>query len=63
MYAPSNTADRVMRLNPATGEIVEYLMPTRDFDAKQLVIDPVTGRAVWMANVRNARLIKIEPLD
>ena len=63
VYAPSNTADRVMRLNPATGEIVEYLMPTRDFDAKQLVIDPVTGRAVWMANVRNARLIKIEPLD
>ena len=63
VYAPSNTADRVMRLDPATGEIVEYLMPTRDFDAKQLVIDPVTGRAVWMANVRNARLIKIEPLD
>lgn len=63
VYAPSNTSDRVFRLDSNTGEIVEYLMPTRDFDAKQLVIDPVSQRAVWMANVRNARLIKIEPLD
>ena len=63
VYVPSNTSDRVFRLDTNTGEIVEYLMPTRDFDAKQMVIDPVSRRAVWMANVRNARLIKIEPLD
>jgi len=63
VYVPSNTSDRVFRLDTDTGEIVEYLMPTRDFDAKQMVIDPVSERAVWMANVRNARLIKIEPID
>ena len=60
---PSNTSDRVFRLDTDTGEIVEYLMRTRDFDANQMVIDPVSERAVWMANVRNARLIKIEPID
>ena len=47
----------------ATGEIVIYLMPTRDFDVKTMSIDPVTKGAVWMANTRNARLIKVEPLD
>jgi virginiamycin B lyase len=63
VYSPSSTTDRVYRLDPKTGEIVAYLMPTRDFDVKQMSIDPVSRRAVWMANVRNARLIKIEPLD
>jgi hypothetical protein len=63
VYAPSNTGDRVMRLDPKTGEIVEYLMPTRDFDVKQISIDPVRGRDALMANVRNARIVRIEPLD
>ena len=63
VYVPSNTSDRVFRLDTNSGEIVEYLMPTRDFDAKQVVVDPISERAVWLANVRNARLIKIEPLD
>ena len=63
VYTPSNTADRLCRLDPKTGDIVEYLMPTRDFDTKQLAIDPITQRAVWFANTRNARLVKVEPLD
>jgi streptogramin lyase len=63
VWAPSNSSDRVMRLDPKTGEIVEYLMPTRDFDVKQVSIDPVSKKGALMANVRNARIIKIEPLD
>ena len=63
VYSPSNSSDRVFRLDPKTGELVGYLMPTRDFDAKQLSIDPISKRAVWLANVRNARLVKIEPID
>jgi streptogramin lyase len=63
VYAPSNTSDHLMRVDPKTGEVVEYLMPVRDFDVKQLAIDPVSKNAVWMANVRNARIIKVEPLD
>jgi streptogramin lyase len=63
VYAPSSATDRVFQLNPTTGEVVAFLMPTRDFDTKQMSIDPVNKRAVWLANVRNARIIRIEPLD
>ncbi len=63
VYAPSNTSDRVLRVDPKTGEIVIYLMPVRDFDVKTMTVDPVSKNAVWMANTRNARLVKLEPLD
>jgi streptogramin lyase len=63
VYSPSNTSDRVFQLDPKSGKVVAYLMPTRDFDSKQVSIDPVSKKIVWMANTRNARLIKIEPLD
>lgn len=63
LYAPSNTSDRVFRIDSKTGEIVTYLMPVQDFDTKQMTIDPVSRKAVWLANVRNARVVKIEPLD
>ncbi len=63
VYSPAGAADRVFRLDPGTGEMVAFLMPTKDFDSKQVSIDPLNKTTVWMANVRNARLIKIEPLE
>jgi len=63
VFSPAGAADRVFRLDPKTNEVVGYLMPTQDFDVKQATIDPTDKKTVWMANVRNARLIKIEPLD
>jgi virginiamycin B lyase len=62
-YAPSHSSDRLMRADSRTGEVVVYLMPTQDFDAKQIRIDPVSGTAVLFANKRNARVVKVEPLD
>ena len=56
-------SERVLRLDPETGEVVEYQVPT-DFDSKELIFDPTTDRAVlWMANTRNARFLRVEPLD
>jgi streptogramin lyase len=63
IYSPGGAADRVFQLDPKTGEVVAFLMPTRDFDSKQLSIDPINKKIVWLANVRNARIVKIEPLD
>jgi virginiamycin B lyase len=63
VYAPSNTADRLFRVDSKTGEIVTYLMPVKDFDTKQVTIDPVDKKTVWFANERNARIVKVEPLD
>lgn len=63
VYAPSNMSERVIRLNPKTGEVVEYLMPTQ-FDSKKISVHPRKDRTeIWMANTRNARLVKLEPLD
>jgi streptogramin lyase len=63
IYASSNMSERVLRLDPQTGEVVEYQVPT-DFDSKELIFDPTTDRPVlWMANTRNARFLKVEPLD
>ena len=63
VYSPSNMSERLMRLNPATGEVVEYLMPG-NFDVKKIAYDPTTTRVVmWMANTRNARMLRVEPLD
>jgi streptogramin lyase len=63
VYAPSNMSERLMRLDPRTGEIVEYLIPT-EFDTKKIAHDPTTSNVVlWMANKRTARITKVEPLD
>jgi streptogramin lyase len=63
VYASSNMTESVFRLDPKTGEILEYLMPT-DFDSKKITPDPSTNKTViWMANTRNARVIRLEPLD
>ncbi|MEQ1897103.1 MAG: carboxypeptidase regulatory-like domain-containing protein [Vicinamibacterales bacterium] len=63
VFSPAGAADRVFRLDPATGEVIGYLMPVKDFDVKQVSINPLDKRTVWMANTRNARLIKLEVLD
>jgi len=63
VYATSNMAERLMRLDPKTGEIVEYQMPT-EFDSKKITYDPTTSRVIlWMINTRTARMMKVEPLD
>ncbi len=63
VYAPSNMTERLTRLDPKTGEMVEYLMPT-DFDTKKIAIESRTDKIVlWFANTRNARVTKVEPLD
>jgi virginiamycin B lyase len=63
VYATSNMSERLMRLNPKTGEIVEYQIPT-EFDSKKITYDPTTSRlTLWMVNTRTARMMKVEPLD
>jgi virginiamycin B lyase len=63
VYATSNTAERLIRLDPRTGEQIEYQIPT-DFDSKKIAHDPTTNRStLWMVNTRSARIMKVEPLD
>jgi len=63
VYATSNMSERLIRLDPKTGEIVEYQIPT-EFDSKKITYDPTTSRlTLWMVNTRTARMMKVEPLD
>jgi len=63
VYATSNMSERVLRLDPRTGEVVEYQIPT-DFDSKEIIHDPTTDRpTLWMVSTRNARFVRVEPLD
>ena len=63
VYASSNMSERLARLDPRTGEVIEYQMPT-DFDSKKIAHDPTTdGSTLWMSNTRNARVVRVEPLD
>ena len=56
-------SERLLRLDPRTGEVIEYQIPT-EFDAKKIVYDPTTNDVVlWMSNMRTARITKVEPLD
>jgi len=63
VYATSNMAERLLRLDPKTGEIIEYQVPT-EFDSKKIAYDSTTSRTtLWMVNTRTARIMKVEPLD
>ena len=63
VYATSNTAERLIRLDPKSGEMIDNQIPT-DFDSKKIAHDPTTGRStLWMVNTRSARIMKVEPLD
>ena len=63
VWAPSNMSDRMFRLNPESGEMIEYLMPS-EIDVKEIEFDPTSdGVAALMSNMRAARVIRIEPLD
>jgi streptogramin lyase len=63
VYAASNMREAVLRLDPRTGEMLEYLMPTQ-FDSKKIAVHPAKDRTeIWMSNKRNAQIVKLEPLD
>jgi streptogramin lyase len=56
-------SERLLRLDPETGDVIEYQMPT-EFDSKKIAYDPTTDDVVlWMTNKRTARITKVEPLD
>jgi hypothetical protein len=55
--------DRLTRLDPKTGQIVEYLMP-RDTNMRKVFVDNSTNPVtVWVGNVHGASIIKMELLD
>ena len=56
--------DLVDRLDPNTGQFTEYLLPTVNANIRHIDIDNSTSPvAVWVAEVHQGKIAKIEPLD
>ena len=58
------STDLIDRLNPKTGEFTEYMLPTVDANIRHIDIDNSGPQvAVWVAEVHQGKIAKIEPLD
>ncbi len=63
VWAGGEFSDRVLRLNPKSGEIVEYLLP-RFTNIRRVFVDNRTMRPTfWVGNNHGASIVKLEPLD
>ena len=64
VWEVNEASDRVGRLDPATGEIVDYLLPRTGVNVRRVFVDERAGRrAVWFGSNHGASVIKLEPLD
>jgi streptogramin lyase len=55
--------DRVARLDPKTGEFVDYLLPRSTNIRRVFVDDTTTPVTFWVGNNHGASIVKLEPLD
>ncbi|GAB3287441.1 hypothetical protein GCM10027297_32170 [Parahaliea aestuarii] len=63
IWASSTGSDRLLRFNPATGELVQYLMPVY-YDARKIVVVDGTDRTtIWIPNKNTAQLVRVEVPD
>ena len=63
VWTSSQGSDRLLRLNPKTGETLQYLMPSY-YDARKVVVDPSTDHVtVWLPNKNTGQIIRVQPLD
>ena len=63
IWASTMSTDRVTRLNPKTGEAVQYLMPG-DTNMRTVFVDnSTTPVSFWVGSNHAHALVKVEPLD
>lgn len=58
------STDLILRLDPKTGKFTEYMLPTVDANIRHIDVDnSASPVAVWVAEVHQGKIAKIEPLD
>jgi streptogramin lyase len=63
IWVSSTGTDRLLRLDPKTGEITQYLMPV-PYDARKVVVDMnAKNTTVWLPNKNAAQLVRVEVYD
>ena len=55
--------DRIVRLNPATGRMIEYLLPRQTNVRRVWVDNRTTPVTFWVGNNHGASIVKLEPSD
>ena len=56
------STDYIYRLNPDTGAFIEYLLPTLSANLRKIDADnSATPVTIWVAEVHQGKLAKIEP--
>ena len=55
--------DRVSRLDPKTGQFIEYLLPRSTNIRRVFVDNSTTPVTFWVGSNHGASIIKLEPLD
>jgi streptogramin lyase len=55
--------DRIIRLNPTTGQMIEYLLPRQTNVRRVFVDNRTTPVTFWVGNNHGASIVKLEPLD
>ncbi len=57
------STDYIYRMDPASGEFTEYLLPTLNANLRRVDVDnSTTPPTIWVAEVHQGKLAKIEPL-
>jgi streptogramin lyase len=62
-WTGSMITDQVTRLNPQTGELVQYLLPRPTNIRRVFVDNSTTPPTFWVGSNHGASIIKLEPLD
>jgi virginiamycin B lyase len=62
-WTGSMLSDRVTRLNPATGETTNYLLPRPTNIRRVFVDNSTTPVSFWVGNNHGASIVKVEPLE
>ncbi len=64
VWAAGRMTDYVYRLNPVTGQVTTYLLPTHEANIRRVSVDNSTNSvAIWMGENHHARIAKLEPLE
>ncbi len=64
VWTDGMATDYVYRLNPGTGQFVQYLLPTQGANLRKIDADNSTQPvSIWVAEVHRGKLAKIEPQE
>jgi streptogramin lyase len=62
-WAGGEYNDRILRLDPRSGEITEYLLPKQTNVRRVFVDNSTTPVTFWVGSNHGASIVKLEPLD